>query len=216
MLIFFVRHGLTDWNVQRRFQGTCDIPLNDTGLAQARAAASRCAQLHIQRIYHSTLCRAAKTAEIVAGGTGAPLCPFSGFNEVCLGAFQGLTRQGACEQFPAEAALYFADNAHNAPPGGESLLALQSRALAALDDAVVRAQADGLQRIAIVSHGALLKALFCGLLAIPLANFGRFDISNGSISVVEGGEGSYRVVTLNDLSHFGDPYGAMTSNRLMI
>ena len=73
MLVFFVRHGLTDWNIQRRFQGTCDIPLNEAGLAQARTAAARCAQLGFERIYHSTLLRAAQTAQVIAGASPSSL-----------------------------------------------------------------------------------------------------------------------------------------------
>lgn len=214
MLIFFVRHGLTDWNVLRRFQGTCDIPLNDTGLRQAQLAAARCADLHIERVYHSTLIRAADTAKAVADACRVPLIPCSGFNEVCMGRFQGLTLAQAKEAFPEESAAYFADQAHVAPPEGESMLALQNRALAALDR--VERNAQGCKRIAVVSHGALLKILFCGLLGMPVECFGRFDVSNGSISVVESSAGARRLITLNDQAHFGDPYGAMKSNRLMI
>ena len=79
MLIFFVRHGLTDWNIQRRFQGTCDVPLNEAGLEQAHIAASRCAQLGLERIYHGTLLRAAQTAQAIGDVTGAPLFPSTRF-----------------------------------------------------------------------------------------------------------------------------------------
>ena len=214
MLIFFIRHGLTDWNALRRFQGTCDIPLNDTGRAQAQAAASRCAGLHIERIYHSTLLRAVQTAQAVASAAGAPLCPAPGFNEVCMGVFQGLTREQACRRFPEASSAYFADQAHVAPPGGESLLALQARALAALDAA--ERDSRGLDRIAVVSHGALLKTLFCAVTDTPLSSFSRFDVSNGSLSVLECRQGRRTLITLNDLSHFSDPYGATSANRLMI
>ena len=214
MLIFFVRHGLTDWNAQRRFQGTCDIPLNKAGLTQATTAARRCADLQIERIYHSTLLRAAQTAQAVSTSTGAPLIPCRGFNEVCMGVFQSLTREEAQARYPAELAAYFADQAHVAPPQGESLMMLQARALAALEQA--EHDASGCSRIAVVSHGALLKTLLSAIAGIPLESFGRFDISNGSISVVESSSGGRRLITLNDMSHFGDPYASMASTRLMI
>lgn len=214
MLIFFVRHGLTDWNAMRRFQGTCDIPLNETGIQQAQAAASRCAQLHIERVYHSKLIRAAKTAEIVAEACKAPLIPCPGFNEVCMGRFQGLTLEEAQAKFPAESAAYFADQEHVAPPEGESMLDLQTRALRALES--IEQDAQGCERIAVVSHGALLKVLFSQIVGLPLSSFGRFDVSNGSISVIESHNGVRRLITLNDISHFGDPYAAMAASRLMI
>ncbi len=214
MLIFFVRHGLTDWNAQRRFQGTSDIPLNDMGLAQAETAAGRCAQLSIERVYHSALLRAAQTAQAVARACGAPLIAETGFNEVHLGKIQSLTRDEAMAQYPQEFSAYLADMVHVAPPEGENLLQLQKRALAALSK--VEEDAKGCERIAVVSHGALLKALLSGIAGIDMRDIGRFDVSNGSISVVESVGGKRRLITLNDMSHFGDPYADMSKTRLLI
>jgi len=214
MLIFFVRHGLTDWNIQRRFQGTSDIPLNEAGFAQARTAAARCAQLGFERIYHSTLARAAQTAQVIADATGAPLLPCSGFNEVCLGAFQGLDHDKARAQYPEAYAAYFADRIHGAPPEGESLYQVQLRALKALS--FIEEDASGCERIAVVSHGALLKALLGAIAGIPLKNYACYDVSNGSISVIESKEGSRKLITLNAMAHFGDPYGEMSKTKLLI
>jgi len=214
MLIFFVRHGLTDWNIQRRFQGTCDIPLNEAGIQQAQTAASRCAQLGFERIYHSTLLRAAQTAQIIADQSGTSLFPCSGFNEVCLGAFQSLNHEQAKAQYPQAYEQYFADRINAAPPGGESLFQVQQRALAALES--VEREAAGCERIAVVSHGALLKTLLGAIAGIPLEHFARFDVSNGSISVIESKEGSRRLITLNAMAHFGDPYAEMSKTKLLI
>lgn len=214
MLIFFIRHGLTDWNAQRRFQGTCDIPLNAVGIAQAQAAARRCASLRIERVYHSPLLRAAKTAHIIASACEVPLLSAPRFSEIDMGHFQGLTRDQANAQFPAESAAYWSDPVNCAPPNGETLLQVQRRGLEAL--ALAESDACGARRIAIVSHGALLKALFCAISGIPLENFAHFDVSNGSVSVVESQNGSRRLITLNDLSHFDDPYESMEATRLLI
>ena len=214
MLIFFVRHGLTDYNVQRRFQGTLNIPLNADGVFQAQTAAARCRALKLERIYHSTLARAAETAEIIAAASGAPLIPAKGFNEVSLGAFQGLNHDEAKAQYPEAYANYFADRINAAPPDGESLYQVQQRALAAL--AEIEQDAKDCERIAVVSHGALLKSLLSGIAGIPLEHFARFDVSNGSISVVESVGGSRRLITLNAMAHFGDPYGEMSKTKLLI
>ena len=214
MLIFFIRHGLTDWNIQRRFQGSCDVPLNATGLEQARIAAARCKALFPERIYHSTLLRAAQTAQAIADATDAPLFPCPGFNEVCLGAFQGLNHEQARAQYPVEYDQYFADRINAAPPGGESLSQVQSRALSALT--AVEQDAAGCARIAIVSHGALLKTLLSAIAGIPLDCFARFDVSNGSISVIESTGGARRLITLNSMAHFPDPYTEMAKTRLLI
>ena len=70
--------------------------------------------------------------------------------------------------------------------------------------------AAGCQRIALVSHGAAIKTLICAIMDMPLDRFSRFDISNCSISVIESINGTHSLLTLNDLSHFGDPYAYLT------
>lgn len=214
MLIFLIRHGLTAWNALRRFQGACDIPLSEDGSAQAACIAERCSGLNIERIYHSPLLRAGQTAQIIAQATGAPLIPCRDLREVCMGDFQGLTLEEARARYPEQSAAYFPVNAHTAPPGGESMLDVQRRAVAAL--VAIEREAQGCARIAIVSHGALLKALICDVTGMPLACFGRIDVSNCSLSVMESVQGTRRLITLNDLSHFGDPYQRMEAMRLVI
>src|ERR1700722_10208985 len=70
---YFLRHGETDWNVEGRFQGHSDIPLNAQGLAQARSAAQIMADRSVDLIVASPLIRALKTAAIVAEAIGKPL-----------------------------------------------------------------------------------------------------------------------------------------------
>lgn len=214
MLIFLLRHGLTDWNATRRCQGTTDIPLNADGIAQAQTLASRCASLSIERVYHSPLIRAAKTAECVADACHAHLVPCDDLREVCLGVFQGLTREQSLDAYPEAAAAYFSDPESVTPPNGESMSAVQNRMLHALHYA--EKDAAGCQRIALVSHGAAIKTLICAVMDMPLDRFSRFDISNCSISVIESINGTHRLLTLNDLSHFGDPYANADETRLLI
>lgn len=89
MLIYLIRHGQTDWNCRRLFQGELDIPLNDQGLAQAEGIGRRFQGVPIDRIYHSPLSRAKDTAEALARYTGAPLTSTDGLHEICMGDWQG-------------------------------------------------------------------------------------------------------------------------------
>lgn len=66
MKIYLVRHGETDWNIERRFQGIENIPLNDTGRSQAKDCAKTLAPLSFSAIYASPLQRAYETATIIA------------------------------------------------------------------------------------------------------------------------------------------------------
>lgn len=87
---YFLRHGQTAWNVEGRFQGHTDIPLNALGLAQAREAAKILAQCPVDLIIASPLIRARKTAEIVAEQLNKPLLVDDELKERHFGRFEGL------------------------------------------------------------------------------------------------------------------------------
>lgn len=72
-MIYLIRHGETDWNVERKIQGQTDIPLNSNGKQQAEEAANEIANLKIDRIISSDLSRAKETAEIINKKVGAKI-----------------------------------------------------------------------------------------------------------------------------------------------
>ena len=84
-----LRHGLTDWNRQGRFQGRTDVPLADEGILQAHAAALRLQNTRLDQIVASPLVRAVKTAEIVATASSAPLTIDDGIIECDFGSLEG-------------------------------------------------------------------------------------------------------------------------------
>ena len=79
MLIYFLRHGLTDYNAQKRYQGQRDIPLSAQGLAQLRKA-----DIDPKIVYISTLQRTKQTAEVLF--PHAKLVPVDALKEMCFGA----------------------------------------------------------------------------------------------------------------------------------
>src|SRR5208282_5453122 len=86
-----LRHGQTPMSVQKRYAGRLDVPLTDTGIRQATAAAKRLAGAGIDVIVTSPLLRATRTAQEVAAVTGAPVVTDEGFRETDFGAWEGLT-----------------------------------------------------------------------------------------------------------------------------
>lgn len=212
MLVYFIRHGQTDWNVQRRFQGGQDIPLNETGRNQARQIAARFDGTRLNRIYHSPLSRAVETAQIVCERAAAELVSVPDLREVCMGEWEGMDFAQAKARTPEAYARYAADRKRVAPPGGESFEALQVRALRAMEPILSCETGD----FAVVAHGAIFKALFCAYLHIDLADMHVFDVANGSVSVVDFHEGRAKMITLNDLSHFPNPYRDLSSNQAVL
>ena len=92
-MIYLMRHGQTDWNIDKRIQGHTDIPLNSFGREEMRRIAARLreAGFTVDRVAHSPLMRAAETAGIFARGTGfsGPMQPDPGLIERCFGEAEG-------------------------------------------------------------------------------------------------------------------------------
>jgi broad specificity phosphatase PhoE len=95
-----VRHGETDWNREQRFQGHADVPLNETGRAQARELARSLLDVRFDAAYSSPLARALETATIVAQPHDLEVRTTTALMEVDLGSWSGLTRDEVATRFP--------------------------------------------------------------------------------------------------------------------
>ena len=142
---WFLRHGETDWNRANRTQGSTEVPLNETGIAQAHAAAALLCGRGIVRIACSPLERARHTAEIVGAAIGATVEIHPELREASFGVHEG-------EVMGAWFAAWAAGEA--VPEGGESFAQVGRRAVAALN--VVLAE-PGLSLI--VAHGGMFRTI---------------------------------------------------------
>ena len=142
---WFLRHGETDWNALNLSQGNVDIPLNETGLAQARSASLLLRGRGIRAIISSPLSRARVTADIAAAELGLPVQIDDGLREVAFGVQEG---KPMSEWFQP-----WVDGVLT-PEGAESFPALTKRAVAAINRCIVRPPV-----VLVVAHGALFRAL---------------------------------------------------------
>jgi broad specificity phosphatase PhoE len=142
---WFLRHGETDWNTQNLSQGNVDIPLNETGLAQARSASLLLRNLGIKHLISSPLSRARVTADIAAAELGLPVQIDEGLREVAFGVQEG---KPMAEWFQP-----WVDGLLT-PEGAESFPALTTRAVAAVNRCIGRPPV-----VLVVAHGALFRAL---------------------------------------------------------
>ena len=131
----FLRHGQTDWNLQGRFQGHSDIPLNETGLSQAHSAAERLADRGIELVISSPLIRALKTAAIVAERIQRPLRVDSRLMERTFGSFEGLV----VERGEATTRSAAARKADRLPAGERRAMARDTRSRRLCDRRLARA-----------------------------------------------------------------------------
>ncbi len=142
---WFLRHGETDWNAQNLSQGNVDIPLNETGLAQARSASLLLRGKGIRHVISSPLSRARVTADIAAAELGLPVQIDDGLREVAFGVQEG---KPMSEWFQ-----HWVDGLMT-PDGAESFPSLTTRAVAAINRCVTRPPV-----VLVVAHGALFRAL---------------------------------------------------------
>ncbi len=170
------RHGQTIWNVERRFQGQTDIPLDETGEAQAEHTARRLATLRPDAIFSSDLSRAANTAAPLARLTGLAVTLDKDLRERHGGVWEGLTDTQIGERYPAERATWN-------PPDGEPTTVVADRVSATLRR-IAGTVADGGLAV-VVSHGAALRLGMARVLGLSEEVFGVLGpLSNCAWSVL--------------------------------
>jgi glucosyl-3-phosphoglycerate phosphatase len=152
------RHGQTRWNVEGRFQGQSDIPLDPVGEQQAERSARLLAALQPAAIFSSDLIRATATAAPLARLTGLTVISDKDLRERYGGQWEGLTDTEIRGRYPVEHMQWL-------PPGGESSMAVADRAGAAMDR-IAETLVPGTLAV-VVSHGAALRLGAARLLGLP-------------------------------------------------
>jgi len=202
--LVLVRHGVTAWNKDRRFQGHIDIPLDAEGERQARRAARRLAAEAggpppIGAVYASDLSRARQTAAPIAEALGLALQDAPGLRERHYGAFEGRTG----EELQREHAEAF--NRWRArepdfplPGGGESLRAFHRR----VEDALLALARRHLgQRVVAVTHGGVLDCAYRVATGLDLAAERRHDLLNASLNRIGWDGERFSLLGWADVAH---------------
>ncbi|MFB4287525.1 histidine phosphatase family protein [Nonomuraea sp. ATR24] len=187
--IVCLRHGQTLWNVEHRFQGHSDIPLDETGIAQAARAASLLASLRPTLIVSSDLQRANETALALGRIVGLEVGVDKDFRERGGGQWEGLTREEIAARWPQEYVNWEAPDGEAVPDVAARVGAAMRRWAAKLDD-------DGL--LVVASHGAALRLGICELLGLPQELWSAIGgLGNCSWSVLEEGRRGWRLLEHN-------------------
>jgi broad specificity phosphatase PhoE len=155
MKLYLARHGETDLNIDDRYQGRSDAPLNLRGLVQA--AALQAALPHdVSHIIASPLQRAVQTAQAVAGPRGLPVRIRPGLIEKDFGVFDGLTPAEVAERYPALWQGGVLTSWDQRPPDGETTREVVQRVASCLDE-LHTLHAD--DTLLLVVHGFVVRAL---------------------------------------------------------
>ncbi len=198
--LIIVRHGETDWNVVGRIQGQLDeeVPLNETGIAQAKAVADRLRECPASMILSSDLLRARMTAQEIAAATGLAIEHTPLLRERNLGVWHGSLTEDIEARFPGALDEYVADSWNYTPENGESRGDLWNRSASALEWCFGKAR--GRTAIA-VTHGGVVHSVIAQAAGHPGGVEPGFKADNTCISVIVRRDDSTSVYLANDITH---------------
>jgi probable phosphoglycerate mutase len=204
--LLLVRHGVTTWNREGRFQGHLDPPLDPMGVEQAQLLGARLAaeQPEPMRIATSPLTRATATADALVdarrrAGRPVEVVTHPGLMEIGQGEWSGRTHVEIVRDDAERYAAWRAGGGSVTPPGGETLEAAQARIEAALADLI----GDEGAALCVVSHGGILRLAAGHLLALPALSAWAFDVDNASVSRLARPSPAqpWRIEAWNDTTH---------------
>lgn len=163
MILYFVRHGETDWNVKKKIQGKTDIPLNENGRRQAEQLAKElknrqeAGTFQVVHAYTSPQLRAAETAQIAADALGVKCSKLEGLMEMDLGEWEGSNWEKIEVEYNDVYDTWNSHRRYTKTPQGESYNEVLARTLTALEQ-ILKEQTDN---VLVVTHSAVLMALRC-------------------------------------------------------
>ncbi len=196
-----VRHGETAWNADLRIQGHLDIPLNATGLWQARQAAAALAQEQVSAIYASDLARAWATAEAIAGPHGLEVSPQPGLRERAFGIFEGSTFADVEARAPEQARRWRIRDPAFTPEGGESLIDFRHRITGTVEQLAAR-HIGGL--VVLVAHGGVMDVLYRNATGQELQAPRTWALGNAAINRLLWTPQGLTLVGWGDTTHLSD------------
>lgn len=180
--MWLVRHGQTDWNLRGIYQGQSDIPLNETGIIQAKALAASLAATRFDAIYSSDLMRARDTAAIIADAIGLPVQLDARLREINQGVWEGQTIDDVQVKYAPDFSRNPKYIVTPRAEGAESLAQVIRRMVQAANDYHDRHNGG---RLLLATHGLSAAALYAVVNEIPLVDVVKFIPDNGKPMVVQ-------------------------------
>lgn len=207
--LYFMRHGETVWNTERRYQGMTDIELSEEGLRQAECAAKRFKNIKIDKIYASPLKRAMKTAEKIAAEKGLEIISEDDFREIHFGEWEGKTVPELTEKYGESYTNFIREPHKYGFPGEGSVENVINRIKPGIDRIIAEEKGN----VLIVSHGGIIRLMIMYIMGLDSSWFTKMWINNTGVSIIEIKDGRKLLLTLNDSAHLAET-GQNESNFL--
>ncbi len=200
--LYLVRHGESLGNAKRIFLGHTDWDLSPRGKEQAAAFAKGTAALSIDAFYSSDLMRAMNTVKAAAEMRHLPLNTRKDLREIYAGVWEEMLFDEIAEKYPDEMFVWRNNIGFSCPVGGESVEALQKRALAAFS--AIAEENEG-KTVCIGTHATTIRSAVCGLMGKELSYMAEIPWpGNASITKVVYNEKGTEVAYMGLEDHLGD------------
>ncbi len=197
MRIYMLRHGETDWNVQRLVQGSSDVSLNENGIDMAKRNAKAMQErgMTFDAIYVSPKIRAKQTAGYVADYVGVPMQENALLSEIDFGEYEGVHVGELMKRGIYFDRMFFYETATFKPgKGGETIQDTIGRADAFLKEVLIPQEGE-INDVLLVAHGEILHAMLLAMLKEPVSNLWRGKpTKNCELYVMEYKDGTYTMI----------------------
>ncbi len=195
MEIYIVRHGQTMWNKEKRLQGSVDIELNENGKELAIITGQNLADTHIDIIFSSPLKRAHETAKLIKNNRDIEIIVDDRLRELNFGSMEGESYEKLYEEKTHGFKYFFTEpHLYYPPEDGETLEHLVERASNFMKD-VIEPLAETCQRVMIVAHGAMNKALMTHVKKHSLEHFWSGGLQkNCNVIILDYTNGHYTII----------------------
>ena len=202
MEIYFVRHGQTIWNVEKRFQGLSDSPLTELGITQAKLLGEKLKDIKFDKFYSTSLKRAYDTANYIKGNRKQKVEIFDDFVEISMGDMEGIRQEDFKKLYPEQVKNFFFNQLEYDPSsfGGESFLEVRERVIRGLNKFIELNK--NYERVLVVSHGATLKTLLHYISGKDISTLSDEAIpKNTSYTIVKYENGKFEIIDFSNTSH---------------
>lgn len=203
--ILLIRHGETDWNVEKRLQGHIDIGLNDKGRWQAEALGNALANERLDAVYSSDLQRAVLTAQAIAAPQSLIVQKERRLRERCYGALEGMSYQEISQTYPETYIVWRRRDIHARYPSGDSPAETLAEFSCRVVEAVIAVASNHPnQKIVIVTHGGVLDCVYRAAAGKNLAALRDFDIFNAGINRLTWDGQALGIAHWGDIAHLAE------------
>jgi phosphoserine phosphatase len=196
--IYFVRHGQTKWNIEKRYQGNGDSPLTEQGIHQAKALGKHLQPVHFDAIYCSPLGRAQATAKIIKEQRDLEIITVNDFQEIDVGAYEGRLYDEMKNENPDLYHGFWKSPDKFWPETGESFSDVVNRTYPTLLKIIEQHQGE---RLLIVSHAVAIMSILNKIAGIPLNRFWEKMLHQTSLSIVEFEKGEFSIAKYGCTEH---------------